>query len=342
MARQSTRSSFKRFSLLSKDFYSPSDLFPWEYNVVRDDNFSGAHEGITYVMPAATVGGLGTTALAAYNAYPMSILGGYAFGASCNRPVMTGIFSPHHIIEPSKDTVDLKAYVWWLGPYVESAAASKQVNWIANLAMLKDAVPSNQALVPLTNIVQSMVFPNDLMAPIAITNPLSEATTESRDGEGNPDWTYWFMKAGGATQKKVTQHPYSQWAVGGEATVVADTSDASLTAPFTIASSLAPVCFYRTPLDFISLPSVAGEFVADGTVSFKDFSANLESSPVGCAISLWRWSPAVQDGDLRTAYFNPVIPADNDTNEFTDAITGFVFGPLVMVPIFVGMEFEVQ
>lgn len=263
----------------------------------------------------------------AYDYLPMPLLGGYWFGASTYGSLYSGIFSPHQIVKPGKDTVDLKCHVWWMGNARNGPADPKDftIGWALNMQMHRDATP--RYAIPTQVIAQSTIHAAMGSVP---AHPLLNPTVASYDADGHIDWKYDIYSYAGDPLEATYKYPIDQWAVGYERqTAAAVPGDYD-------AYPLLPLVFYKTPV--YQLKKVGGRLVQDDVFSFRNFSSVLDGQSTGVMLSLYRIKGAA-DGEIVDGRWG----TDNNVADFTADALDYFFDSNIdkMAPIFVGMEFEI-
>lgn len=188
---------------------------------------------------------------------PVFNLYGWDFDDVTTKSVMTGAFSPHQIIKPGKDTVDVEAYLWWLGDiYHTDEAPVEKIGWLSMIVQAR-----------VGKYKDSYGWTNPLTDNLSSLDP--EVVT--LDTDGHIDWEYL-----GNPGKINGAYPYMQFAAGYE----------SITEEDDVPTGTTELTLYRTQLKLVK--KVGGALTLDSTVAFKEFSALLSSLPVGEVIHVWR------------------------------------------------------
>lgn len=242
------------------------------------------------ITPAFSKAGIPGLDFVAGGAGPVPLIFGYYYDDSESNPAITGAFSPQQIIKPSKDVVDVKVYLWWLGVVYhtgELPSPNEKVGWLMML-----------------NQVRSDHWKD--ISYLAGGGALSDLTVESTASNGDISWGA-FGLAG------YPGFPYTQLCVAYDACAEDDDVPSGDTRP----------ALYRVPMKYVK--KVGGKFVADDAVSFKQFSATLSSYPVGEILTLYR-TRGGGDG----LFVDPWIDYDGDGTNETDNYSDDGYTPLFL------------
>ena len=268
---------------------------------------------------------------------PVKIADGYAFGVDCSASLFAGMFSPHQIIKPGKDTVDLQCDIWWLGAYQKDYPgfdpyAGHSVGWAVQMAILDDSINYNQIFSVATPAIIYIIMEDTPEHPMG--NPQVAAV----DAQGNIDWQYDFPigKIGeyGVEQDiapLVRPHLKEQWAVGYETIKVAKPSNW----PATMKYPLLPYQLYKTPIRMVVKKN--NVLATDPLYSFKSFTGNNETAS-GVGFQIFRLNDATCDGVFQQGVFGTDDESSGPFDLISMAREGFAYGA---PPVFIGMELRI-
>ena len=313
--KQRVAPSMSKMQILSTECYSVSSIMPMVFN--------------SYVGSPPV--------LSNYNSVPTNIFGGWMFGSSCWSSLFAGTFSPHQIIKPGKDTVDLQCDIWWLGAYQKDYPgldpyAGHSVGWAVQMAILDDSINYNQIFSVATPAIIYIIMKDTPEHPMG--NPQVAAV----DAQGNIDWQYDFPieKIGeyGVEQDiapLVRPHLKEQWAVGYETIKVAKPSNW----PATMKYPLLPYQLYKTPIRMVLKKN--NVLATDPLYSFKNFTGNNETAS-GVGFQIFRLNDATCDGVFQQGVFG----TDDHPAEMEDAVNFMMDASADdLAPIFIGMELRI-
>jgi hypothetical protein len=266
--------------------------------------------------------------------FPVNIIGGYMFGANTFASIMTGSYSPQQIIKPGKDTVDLQADIWWLGPEALEASSEYSIGWAVQMSVEHANVTAHRQILYATAL--SIMVAASGSAPTS--NQMWNPRVASVDSDGHIDWRYTFpyIHDGLGTNGNVDidiEYPAHQWAVG-YGKMKAYGGLPGLPGKGGRRPAL-PFCFYKTPIRLVI--KKGDVLTTDPTYTFRNFRSETDDDPLGVSFQVFRLNPATCDGVFQDGVFG------NDTSPYTlvDAVDAIMGDPRKLAPIFVGMEMKI-
>ena len=248
---------------------------------------------------------------------------GYSFGTTQVIPVYSGWFAPHSILSPSKDTVDIKAYVHWTcsnpaDMFSALPVPNPHVGWLVSMEILRENMLPNCKVntLPLLGVEGSYFDPHMFIFAARIISlmnspvgTLRTPTVQSYDADGHIDWKYDVL---GEFFKFECKHPYSQMAIGYQAMN-------SWKIP---GEGYLPVLTpYKTQV--AQIKKKASGLYLDSSVSFNDFSKTIDGYDAGIAFCVYRMQ--AQTG----ATAGQIPDGTFDTDNYNKAVA------------FLGLEFEI-
>ena len=311
--KQHISPAMAKLQLRSTECYSWDSLLPMVYQAIMEEPPS----------------------LSTFNALPTNILGGYMFGKSCWASLSGAMISPHQLIKPGKDTVDLQCDIWWLGAYQKDyplldPAVPKGVGWAVQMSVLSTNLDYTQSILPTT---QGLGY---ILSEEPPEHPMGNPRVNSVDADGHINWKYDIptltTEYGEDARPIVRNYPDEQWAVGYETTKVAKPADFPEIRPYGYPKY--PFQFYKTPIRLVIKKN--DRFTTDPTYSFRNFRGSIDN-PTGIGFQIYRLNGAC-DGVFQQGIFG----TDTHPAEFDDSPYGLSDAdPDMIAPIFVGIEMKV-
>lgn len=248
---------------------------------------------------------------------------GYKFATAQTLPVFSGWFAPHSILSPSKDTVNIKAWVHWTFSDLFSVFSPLGVDlpvvgWLVTMEILREnqsldaphlkrtlsdvKIDLDPHMVALAARTQNFFAPWGVAAG-GFLSPIAE----EYDSNGHVDWSYDIIPPFGDRFQCV--HPYSQMALGYQRMT---------TQRIDMGMGLETVLFptvYKTPV--LQIRKNSNGLYLDDKISFNELSRRIDGYDSGVGFAVYRMQAQTVGGGTSGDIPDGVFGTDNFPGDVT-------------------------